>query len=156
MWEEIRRLNTEQGLTILLTTHYLEEADLLAERLAILDRGKVVVEGTPQQLKAELRGDAVQIEVATAEANGRAREALAGDDRINELHLSGRTIHARVDDGAVALPALLASLGSAGVQVATATIARPSLDDVYLRYAGRAFHEADKRNGNAAERSENR
>jgi ABC-2 type transport system ATP-binding protein len=156
MWEEIRRLNTEQGLTILLTTHYLEEADLLAERRAILDRGKVVVEGTPQQLKAELRGDAVQIEVATAEANGRAREALAGDDRINELHLSGRTIHARVDDGAVALPALLASLGSAGVQVATATIARPSLDDVYLRYAGRAFHEADKRNGNAAERSENR
>jgi ABC-2 type transport system ATP-binding protein len=156
MWEEIRRLNTEQGLTILLTTHYLEEADQLAERLAILDRGKVVVEGTPGELKAELRGDAVQIEVATAEANGRAREALEGLERINELHLSGRTIHARVDDGAAALPTLLGSLSSAGVQVATATIARPSLDDVYLRYAGRAFDEADKRNGNAAERSDNR
>jgi ABC-2 type transport system ATP-binding protein len=77
-------------------------------------------------------------------------------ERINELHLSGRTIHARVDDGASALPALLASLSSAGVPVATATIARPSLDDVYLRYAGRSFSEADERNGNAGERSDNR
>jgi ABC-2 type transport system ATP-binding protein len=128
MWDEIRRLNAEQNLTILLTTHYLEEADQLAERLAILERGKVVAEGTPQELKAELRGDAVHIEVAGAEANGRAEQVLAGDERINELHLSGRTIHARVDDGASALPALLATLSSAGVPVATATIARPCLD----------------------------
>jgi ABC-2 type transport system ATP-binding protein len=156
MWEEIRRLNAERGLTILLTTHYLEEADQLADRLAILDRGKVVAEGTPQELKAELRGDAVQIEVESAQANGRAREALERVERINELHLSGRTIYARVDDGASALPALLASLSSAGVPVATATIARPSLDDVYLRYAGRSFSEADERNGNAGERSDNR
>jgi ABC-2 type transport system ATP-binding protein len=158
MWDEIRRLNAERGLTILLTTHYLEEADQLAARLAIVDRGKVVAEGTPQELKAELRGDAVQIEVESAQANGRAREALERIDRVSELHLSGRTIHARVDDGAAALPALLAELGSAGVPVATATIARPSLDDVYLRYAGRSFSEADKRsNGNnGSERSENR
>jgi ABC-2 type transport system ATP-binding protein len=154
MWEEIRRLNAERGLTILLTTHYLEEADHLAGRLAILDRGKVVAEGTPRELKAELRGDAVQIEVESAQANGRAREALERLDRVTELHLSGRSIHARVDDGAAALPALLASLSSAGVSVATATIARPSLDDVYLRYAGRSFSEADERgNGNGAERS---
>jgi ABC-2 type transport system ATP-binding protein len=156
MWDEIRRLNEERGLTILLTTHYLEEADQLAGRLAILDRGKVVAEGTPQQLKAELRGDAVQIEVENAQANGRAREALERIDRIHELHLSGRSIHARVDDGAAALPALLASLNSAGVPVATATIARPSLDDVYLRYAGRSFSEADQRNGNAVERGDDR
>jgi len=145
MWAEVGRLAGEEGLTILLTTHYLEEADRLAERIAIVDRGRVVVEGTPDSLKGELRGDAVHMKLreAVGEA-GRVllRGALDGMPGIHEVHLDGRRISVRADDGAAAMPALLGALERAGVTVAAATVARPSLDDVYLRYAGRRYVEA--------------
>ncbi|PJM96280.1 ATP-binding cassette domain-containing protein [Streptomyces sp. CB01373] len=146
MWDEIGRLAGEEGLTILLTTHYLEEADRLAERIAIVDRGRVVVEGTPDSLKGELRGDAVHMELR--EAVGEAgRTLLAGTlgslPGVHEVLIDGRRISARADDGAAAIPALLAGLERAGVTVTAATVARPSLDDVYLRYAGRRYAEAE-------------
>jgi ABC-2 type transport system ATP-binding protein len=144
MWEEIRRLRSEASLTILLTTHYLEEADQLADRLAIIDRGKVVAEGSPDELKAELQGDTVHVELATPQPNGRAHHALESLGQIRELRVAERELHARVEDGAAALPAILAALGQVGLEVATATIARPSLDEVYLRYAGRSFAEAER------------
>jgi len=144
MWDEIRRLRSEAALTILLTTHYLEEADHLADRLAIVDRGKVVAQGTPDELKAELEGDTVHVELATPQPNGRAHHALESLAQIRELRVADRELHARVENGAAALPAILAALGQAGLDVATATIARPSLDDVYLRYAGRSFAEAER------------
>jgi ABC-2 type transport system ATP-binding protein len=143
MWSEIRRLNSEDGLTILLTTHYLEEADQLAERLAFVDRGKVVVEGPPEQLKAEFSGDTVAIEIGES-VNGRAVAALEGLTEVNEVQTLERAVHARVDDGAAALPALLAALSAAEVPVAAATVARPSLDDVYLRHTGRSFEQAEQ------------
>ncbi|WP_328539712.1 ATP-binding cassette domain-containing protein [Streptomyces sp. NBC_00344] len=142
MWDEISRLAGEEGLTILLTTHYLEEADRLAERIAIVDRGRVVVEGTPDELKGELRGDAVHVELR-AEGDGAVlTAALAGLPGIHEVLVEGRRVSARADDGAAAVPSLLATLERAGAAVAAATVARPSLDDVYLRYAGRRFAEA--------------
>jgi ABC-2 type transport system ATP-binding protein len=144
MWDEIRRLRSAAGLTMLLTTHYLEEADQLADRLAIVDRGRVVAEGTPEELKAELEGDTVHVELAEAQANGRVPAALENVAQIRELRLQDRAVRVRVDDGAAALPAILGALGSAGVEVATATVARPSLDEVYLRYAGRSFAEAER------------
>ncbi len=144
MWQEISHLAADEGLTILLTTHYLEEADRLAQRLAIVDRGRVVVGGTPEELRGQLRGDAIQIELADASANGRAPGLLAGVEGLHEIALDGRSLRARADSGAVALPAALAALEGAGVAVASATVARPSLDDVYLRHAGRAFGEADR------------
>jgi ABC-2 type transport system ATP-binding protein len=144
MWEEIRQLRSESGLTILLTTHYLEEADQLADDIAIVDRGRVVARGTPDELKAELEGDTVQVELAEAQSNGRVPAALEGIGRIRELRLEDRAVHARVEDGAAALPAIVGALGQAGVEVATATMARPSLDDVYLRYTGRSFAEAER------------
>jgi ABC-2 type transport system ATP-binding protein len=143
MWEEISRLSGEDGLTILLTTHYLEEADRLASRLAIVDRGRVVAEGSPEQLKAELQGDAIQIELATPEANGSAPAALALVDGVREITVDGVELRARADSGPARVPAVLAALDGAGVKVATVAVARPSLDDVYLRYAGRSFDEAD-------------
>jgi ABC-2 type transport system ATP-binding protein len=142
MWQEIERLGRDEGITVLLTTHYLEEADRLAADLAIVDRGRVVASGSPDSLKRELRGDAVHVELES-EMNG----ARAGLDRVSglrEVAIDGRTLRARADDGARAVPAVLAALDSHGVGVASVTVARPSLDDVYLRYAGRAFGEADQ------------
>jgi len=143
MWEEIARLAAADGLTILLTTHYLEEADRLAGQVAIVDRGRVVAAGTPGELKGQLHGDAVQLEIATGTDPGAVRAALAPLPGIHEVRAEGNSATARADDGASALPMVLAALESAGVTVRAATLARPSLDDVYLRYAGRRFAEAD-------------
>jgi ABC-2 type transport system ATP-binding protein len=139
LWAEIARLTRSEGLTILLTTHYLEEADRLASRLAIVDRGRIVAQGTPDELKAELRGDAIHVELREAGTASRATSALAGVSGLHEPTLDGRTLRARADHGASAVPAVLSALDSAGVGVASVTVARPSLDDVYLRHTGRAF-----------------
>ncbi|MET0206928.1 MAG: ATP-binding cassette domain-containing protein [Thermoleophilaceae bacterium] len=142
MWHEIERLGREEGMTVLLTTHYLEEADRLAAQLAIVDRGKVVATGSPDELKRELSGDAVQVELDQAALNG-ARPVLERIPGIAEITVDGRTVRARAEDGARAVPAVLAALDTHGVAVASVTVARPSLDDVYLRYAGRSFGAAD-------------
>jgi len=139
LWDEIARLTREDGLTILMTTHYLEEADRLARRLAILDHGRLVAEGTPDELKAELRGDAINVELREPDAGQRAAATLAGLSGLRETSLDGAILRARADHAASAVPAVLAALDGAGIPVATVTIARPSLDDVYLRHTGRAF-----------------
>ena len=144
MWDEIARLTQVEGLTILLTTHYLEEADRLARRLAIIDRGKVVAEGEPEQLKGELRGDAIHVELAEQPMNGEAHRAVERVDGVRDISLDGRQLRARADSGATAVPAVLAALEAEGVAVASVTVSHPSLDDVYLRYAGRAFNDADR------------
>jgi len=142
MWREIERLAGEERMTILLTTHYMEEADRLASRLAIVDRGRVVAEGTPEELKSELRGDTIHIELAEG---GRvdARETLAELAEVEEVSLAGTTLHARAANGGVAIPAVLAALDAAGVRARSVTLARPSLEEVYLRHAGRAFAQAN-------------
>jgi ABC-2 type transport system ATP-binding protein len=144
MWDEIARLSAAEGLTILLTTHHLEEADRLASRLAIVDRGRVVASGTPDELKGQLHGDAVQVEVTGHPAADRVRAALAVIPAVREVRIDGNRVSARADEGATAVPAVLAALDDAGIAVRAVTAARPSLDDVYLRHAGRHFAEADQ------------
>jgi ABC-2 type transport system ATP-binding protein len=145
MWKEIARLAGDEGLSILMTTHYMEEADGLAQRLAIVDRGLVVAQGSPDELKGELRGDAIAVELEEQELDGEVRRAL---DKVSEdlydVSVDGRALHARTDSGARAVPAVLAALEAEGVKVASVSVSRPTLDDVYLRYAGRAFSEADE------------
>jgi ABC-2 type transport system ATP-binding protein len=146
MWAEVGRLAREDGLTVLLTTHYMEEADRLADRLAIVDRGQIVAQGSPEELKSELRGDAIVVELAAAEPEQRVRTALSGlNAQLRDLTVDGPTVRARVDRGASAVPTALAALDSRGITVTSATVARPSLDDVYLRYAGRAFSAAHEK-----------
>jgi ABC-2 type transport system ATP-binding protein len=142
MWAEIARLSGAEGLTILLTTHYLEEADRLAGRLAIVDRGRIVAEGSPNELKGELRGDAVHVELGDPEADGRAHAALDRVPGVWEVTVEGRALRARTDNGSAAVPAVLQALEAGGIRVASVTVARPSLDDVYLRHTGRAFDRA--------------
>jgi ABC-2 type transport system ATP-binding protein len=142
LWREIERLAGEDEMTILLTTHYLEEADRLASELIIVDRGRIVAEGSPEQLKSELRGDAVQVELVES-ANGQAGTALSQVAGLSDVAVDGRRVRARAASGAAALPSLITALEQNGVRVASASIARPSLDDVYLRHAGRTFQQAD-------------
>jgi ABC-2 type transport system ATP-binding protein len=144
MWQEIRQLAVEHGKTVLLTTHYLEEADQLAARLAVVDRGTVVARGTPDELKRELRGDAVHVELdPAAQLNGSVQAALSGVDGIREVAVEGRSLRARADDGGRAVPSVLQALEAHGIRVAEVRVARPSLDDVYLRYTGRTFDAAE-------------
>ncbi|WP_322780847.1 ATP-binding cassette domain-containing protein [Frankia sp. Cas4] len=160
MWDEIGSLAAD-GLTILLTTHYLEEADRLASKVAIIDDGRILVEGSPDELKSELRGDAVHLELATVADTAladRVTTALNEVPGVSETTVDGREVHSRVADGASSLPAVFAALDRVDVTIIAATIARPSLDDVYLRHVGRRFMatgEPAPRADNAAPRADN-
>jgi ABC-2 type transport system ATP-binding protein len=143
IWVEVERLAEAESLTILLTTHYLEEADHLAERVAIVSQGRVVVEGRPEDLKRDLQGESVTVELH--EANGHVADAqrvLAG--LTGDVHVDGLHVRSRVPNGAEAIPRILGALDDAGIPVAAVTTARPSLDDVYLHYTGRDFASEDE------------
>lgn len=138
LWDEIRRLRDEDGVTVLLTTHYLDEADRLADRLAIIDHGKLVTEGTPTELKDEMKGDGIHIEVHDPDLVSSAVSALEAVG-LQDLIVEGRTVHGRAQRAADATPKVLGALHHAGVEVLEMTVSRPSLDDVFLRYTGRRF-----------------
>jgi ABC-2 type transport system ATP-binding protein len=143
MWAEVTRLAKAESLTILLTTHNLEEADELTERLAIVSRGSVVVEGAAAELKAQLRGDAVHVELENGRVDD-AKSVLASLGATPETVLGERTVVARVEDGGRALPGILTALDGAGIGVAAVSVSRTSLDDVYLYYTGREFGREDR------------
>ncbi len=145
LWAEIRRLTMDEGLTILMTTHYLEEADQLARRLAIVDHGRIVAEGTPDELKSELRGDAIQVELRDADPDARSAVVVGRIEGLRDPHVEGKFLRARADRGASAVPAVIAALDGEGIGVASVTVARPSLDDVYLRHTGRTYASDDTR-----------
>jgi ABC-2 type transport system ATP-binding protein len=141
LWAEIGRLSAQEQVTVLLTTHYLDEADRLAGHVAIVDHGKVVVEGPPDRLKSELHGDAVHVELADPGSVPAAADLLARIG-LREVTTERATVRGRADDAARAVPAVVAALEDACTPVASVTVARPSLDDVYLRHVGRSFEVA--------------
>jgi len=141
LWKQISGLAEDEQMTVLLTTHYLDEADALAARVAIIDRGRVVASGTPDELKRDLHGDTLQVELAVE-----ARPELVADALAPlSVTVTGRVLRARTPDGAAALPRALEALAQRDLAVSSATIARPSLDDVYLHHAGRSFQEANEK-----------
>ncbi|WP_422934770.1 ATP-binding cassette domain-containing protein [Sinomonas sp. P47F7] len=142
MWDEIEAMAGTENMTVLLTTHYLDEADRLAADVAILDAGRIVASGAPEGLKRELHGDAVIVETGLDADPAAAARTMANLSDVREVSRDGRTVRCRTDDGAATLPHVLAALDGAGVAVASATVARPSLDDVYLRHTGRAYSAA--------------
>jgi ABC-2 type transport system ATP-binding protein len=152
MWQEIARLTAIDKMTVLLTTHYLEEADRLANRLAIVDHGRVVAEGEPEQLKGELKGDVIEVELPANADERQVDAALRIVPAVRDILVAGRRVSARSDDGAAAVPAVLAALASAGTPAVSVTVARPSLDEVYLRYTGRRYSQAQEEINTTARR----
>jgi ABC-2 type transport system ATP-binding protein len=142
VWEEIRRLRTE-GMTVFVTTHYLDEADALCDRVAIIDHGEIVAEGTPEALKREIAGDVVLVGLEPGgglDAGASAAEALRGEPYLHRLEPRGTDgLRLYVENGAAAIPQLLRTLEAAGVVPATVQLQRPSLDDVFLARTGRSL-----------------
>jgi ABC-2 type transport system ATP-binding protein len=146
MWDELAVLAREELLTILLTTHYLEEADALTHRLAIVSKGRVIVEGTAEELKGTLQGEAVMVELADGAVDDAAAIVRSLDD-VRDVSTDGQLLRSRVADGARAVPTILAALDGRGIAVESVTMHRPSLDDVYLHYTGRDFRAEDEAGG---------
>ena len=138
LWEEIRRLRGT-GTTVFLTTHYLEEADALCDRLAIIDHGRIVARGTSDELKSQVAGDVVTLGVNGA--NDAALAVVAGQPFVREATAEGDEIRLYVDNGNTAVPQLLRLLDAAGLVTQTIALHRPSLDDVFLRQTGRSLRD---------------
>ena len=144
LWAVLTGLAATARTTILVTTHYLEEADQYATRIAIVDKGRIVAEGTADELKAGLHGDSVLFELADSRSAEQAEHALAGVPQVWGATAYGNVLRARVADGPRMLPAVLAGVEAAGVPVLSVSVARPSLDDVYLHHAGHSFGQAER------------
>jgi ABC-2 type transport system ATP-binding protein len=138
MWDEIRGLR-EVGTTVFLTTHYLEEADALADRLAIIDHGRIVAEGTADALKRQVAGDVITIGVDGAVEH--VLDAVRAQPFVREASADEEVVRLYVDQGDVAVPNLIRVLDGAGLRAQSLTLSRPSLDDVFLRQTGRSLRE---------------
>ncbi|ROT32569.1 ATP-binding cassette domain-containing protein [Micromonospora sp. HM5-17] len=139
MWDEIRRLRAE-GMTIFITTHYLDEADALCDRIAIMDHGEIVAEGTPAELKREISGDVVLVSVdgpATA-----AAKVLEAEPYVNRMETLDGGVRLYVNDGSREMPQILRTLDAAGIMLDSIELHRPSLDDVFLTKTGRSLRES--------------
>ena len=139
LWDYIRRLNTAYGMTIFLTTHYLEEADKLAHRVAILDQGGVKAVGTPEALKDGVGGDAIRLSFESGAPGPDVWQALRRHPLVVDVIAEGESLHVVVKEGREALPKLLPALDALAAGVGSITVSRPSLDDVFLKHTGKAF-----------------
>ena len=142
LWEHIARLRSERGATVFLTTHYLDEADALSDRIVIIDRGRIVASDTSDNLKSQVAGDLVTLEVASdgqvTPAAERLRTIAGGD-----VDVDGRQVRGRVERAGRAVPGLLRDLEAGGVSLDSIEVHRPTLDDVFLTLTGRSLRDAE-------------
>lgn len=153
LWEHVLGVRERFGTTLFLTTHYLEEADTMAERVMIIDHGRVIADDTPARLKADLAGDLVSVTVSEPSDTVAAREVADRLATRHEVTVEGTHLHLRVPGGAEVLPDYLRRLDALGVVVRSAEVSRPTLDDVFLNLTGRSLREeaeaADDARGDA-------
>jgi ABC-2 type transport system ATP-binding protein len=142
VWDEVRRLNAEDGITIFLTTQYLEEADELAHRVGIIDQGKLIAEGTPTELKRSLGSDVIVARVDGEAA--RACAAVRSVAGVDQADVHGDELAIRVHDGAAAISPVAVALHGCGVTVRDLTLRTPTLDDVFLELTGGHIREGDE------------
>ncbi len=146
MWQEVRRLRDE-GMTIFLTTHYLDEADALCDRISIIDVGLIVAEGTPSDLKREISGDVVVVDLAAPDTAGapepatmlEASKILVEQPCVHSCEAIDHTLRLYVDSGATAMPQIIRALSNKGIEPGAIETRRPSLDDVFLAKTGRTL-----------------
>ncbi|MDL9938203.1 ATP-binding cassette domain-containing protein [Gordonia sp. ABSL1-1] len=141
LWEHIRRLRTERGATVFLTTHYLDEADELSDRIVIIDNGRIVAADTPDNLKAQVSGDLVSLEVAESALVPVCADKLSAIG--TEIDVDGRHVRGRVPRAGRELPGLLRELDAAEVALDSIEVIRPTLDDVFLTLTGRSLRDAE-------------
>ncbi|HEY3941040.1 MAG TPA: ATP-binding cassette domain-containing protein [Acidimicrobiales bacterium] len=150
LWDHLVALR-ERGTTVFLTTHYLEEADALCDRLVIMDHGEVVVSGTPRDLKRQVAGDAVLLQLRDAARTGeRARVLLGTQSYVREVTLEGEQLRLYVEDGGSSLPQILRLLDGEQVGLRSMSLSEPTLDDVFLRQTGRSLRDAGPGTGEGA------
>jgi ABC-2 type transport system ATP-binding protein len=142
VWEEVRRLNHELEMTIFLTTQYLEEADQLANRVGIINDGRIVAEGTPEELKRRVGTDLVVVEVEGDCAPAAA--VIEQLDVVESVGTAGHELLARTSDGAAAVSPVAVALSKAGIKVRNLTLRTPTLDDVFLELTGAHIQETDR------------
>ena len=144
LWEHISDMRTKRGATVFLTTHYLDEADTLSDRIIIIDQGRIVASDTSDNLKAEVAGDLVDLEVAELDRVGEAAKRLGAlGDGNSDVEVDGRRVRGRVQRAGRAIPSLLRDLDSTGVTLDAIEVHRPTLDDVFLTLTGRSLRDAE-------------
>jgi ABC-2 type transport system ATP-binding protein len=157
IWEYIRNLVKSKGMTIFLTTHYMEEADRLADRIAIIDLGKIIAMGTSDELKKSIGGDVVTVtpcadkDEACKEFIRRSEAALTGKPFVTGTKPTDGELAVYVNDGASAIPSIMQLLSGQGIEVKTITMSRPSLDDVFLKYTGKTIRAQEGARTNFAQ-----
>src|SRR3954469_8797008 len=141
LWQHIRSLRDDAGVTVVLTTHYLDEADALADRVLVMDHGEIVADDTPDNLKARIAGDVVTLGLHGAEQREKAEPVVRAAVAVREVVVADTGLHVTVDDGAVAVAPLLRALDAAGLSPTSIAVNRPPLDDVFLTLTGRSLRE---------------
>jgi len=141
LWTHIRKLRDELGTTVFLTTHYMDEADSLSDRILIIDNGTIVAEGTPAELKKRVSGDAITLVLRHEEDAKRAADIAARLDGADKPGIEANRVWLHVPDGGRALPVLLADLTKAGIDAIGVDVNRPTLDDVFLTLTGKSLRD---------------
>lgn len=144
LWTHIRDLRQREGTTLFLTTHYLDEADALCDRILILDAGRIVAEGSPAELKARIAGDLVILQLGGAEEAARAADRLRHLEGVREAAVFESQARITVDQGDRRVLPLMKALEEAGLDIQSVQVARPSLDDVFLTLTGRTLRDAQE------------
>lgn len=138
MWDYIREVNAA-GTTVFLTTHYMEEADMLSDRISIIDHGRIIVSGTPEELKNTLGEDVVYLETVD---DPKARETLKGVEEIRSITESPRGLSITIStDGSHCLPRIVERVRGAGIDIASVNLKKPTMDDVFVHYTGRELRD---------------
>lgn len=140
-WSYIRKLKEEYGMTLFMTTHYLEEADALCDRIAIIDHGKIIAIGTPSELKDSLGGDIITISI---KENVDVSELIRSVEHVKEVRKENDSYRIKAESGEVTAPLIIEALRKKGYTVTRLSLTEPTLNEVYLEYTGRAIRDAEE------------
>ncbi|MDI6859091.1 MAG: ATP-binding cassette domain-containing protein [Methanocellales archaeon] len=140
IWDYIKKLN-EEGATMILTTHYMDEADHLCDRIAIIDHGNIVALDTPENLKAKIRGDIISLEVGDGHQMEPLKQSMIKEDFVRDVSLRNNTLRLTVQNGERSIPPILSIAAQSGIKIQSVSLRKPTLDDVFIHHTGRAIRE---------------